>query len=104
MFSGLALVAVLSTLSFSATTNTKTEVVKVVKQDTVKQVKYDTLRTLKYDTLRTIKVDTIKTVKIDTVKVVKPDTLTITRTVKDTSIVLKADTATSNSKGHGKKR
>jgi hypothetical protein len=42
---------------------------------------------------KVVKADTIITVKVDTIKTVRYDTLKITKTLKDTSILVKTDTA-----------
>ena len=45
------------------------------------------------ETSKLIIVDTITTIKIDTIKVIKYDTLIISTTFKDTSLIVKCDTA-----------
>lgn len=38
-----------------------------------------------------VKADTVVTIKVDTIKTVKYDTIKVTKTLKDTSIVVKVD-------------
>ena len=68
----------------------RTEMFKIVKLDTVMTVKPDTVKTLKVDTLLSVKMDTTFSIRFDTLK--------ITKTIRDTLIFMKQDTARSLSK------
>ena len=53
-------------------------------------ISYGIMRT---EIIKIVKFDTVVTIKIDTVKSIKYDTLKVTKSFKDTSILIKQDTA-----------